>query len=513
MENNGSVERARDDYEGYSRQTRFTDGELEQFYLSTYAVAKMASLQEPDYRTDSRKRDEWMLEFVRREPNLQGVLNAVVTIDKNRGWRFTGGRNQVARFTRMLHNIESAPGQFGWRPAMSQLSQSFWGTDMGAVVELGREGADGPLRAMYTVDPTECVLTGNNQYPLEHFTSKRKKNRWRNKDFFRVASLPTVQEKYNGLGYCAVSRVLEMAKIMVAVHEHDKEELGARAPRGLLLLQGVSQDQWDNAMRIRDAKLDGDGYQYFNYVSVLASKNAPIDAKLFALSQLPKNFNMKDWVDILMYTYALSFGYDPAEFWPIQFGALGRGEEGSLQHEKATGKGRLDFVLGFQEQLQEFLPDTLEFAFDQRDDKGNLIKAQVNQAWINNIKTLYEIGVQYGAEGLISRDQALILLADYGVIPRSWSPSEILSTTDLDDSELNRDDMDLANQDVVAPSADDMKARYLLHRRNELRERPHIWRCAEEFPHEPIVEYSYPEDKLTVLWDRAEQIHSKGGVG
>lgn len=505
------IVRDRGNFEGFSKQGRFSDQEAETFFFSTYYWGKSVIDDDVEYAPDSRERDAWLLKVAQEEPNLQGVLNAVTTIDKNRGWRFTGGRNQVRRFTRIFHNFEVAPGLFGWRPAISHQSLSFWNTDMGAVTELGRDGRKGPVRALYCVDPTLCKLTGNNKYPLRYGKPRSKKlSDWNTNDFIRVASMVSVQDKYNGLGYCAVSRVLEMVKLMVAIHEHDSEELGAKAPRGLLLLQGISQEQWTGAMEARQAEMEGKGYKYFKSVATLASRNANLDAKLIALSQLPKGFDLRKWVDVLMYTYALCFGYDPAEFWPIQFGALGRGQEGTLQHEKATGKGRLDFVLSYQEQLQEFLPETLEFAFEQRDDQGNLLRASVNQAWIKNVKDLLEMG----NGDVITREQALLLLADYGIVPRSWAPSEMAAATDTLGTGLTEGDTPDTDVSASPPTPDDMKARYNTGKMKLLKEKllesPHIRRCAETFPSEPIVQYNFPANTEITLWERADEIFRPG---
>ncbi|NIV32859.1 MAG: hypothetical protein GWN58_26455, partial [Anaerolineae bacterium] len=60
-------------------------------------------------------------------------------------------------------------------------------------------------------------------------------------------------------------------------------------------------------------------------------------------------------------------GTDASEFWPVQTGALGRGRETEIQHRKAASKGAMEFALAYQEQLQNELPDSLLFEFEQRD--------------------------------------------------------------------------------------------------------------------------------------------------
>ena len=96
----------------------------------------------------------------------------------------------------------------------------------------------------------------------------------------RVASLPSTDESLNGLGYCAVMRCVELTKIIMAIYQHHEETLGAKAPRGLLLLSGIGDKQWKTAMKAREANSEELGYQYFNAVAVLASMSANVDAKL-----------------------------------------------------------------------------------------------------------------------------------------------------------------------------------------------------------------------------------------
>jgi hypothetical protein len=495
-----------------SKQPRFKTPDFsESDIMSLYDFLGYSFGNEPAYSADSRKRDEWLINFLPQEPYLMGIMKSVIDIDKNRGWRLVGGRNQVSRFTKIFHSFQAAPGLKGWRPALSMASQSFWGTNMGAVVEIGKSGKDGPMRALYTVDPTTCKLTGNPRKPLKYIPAGSRSQDWQENEFIRVASMPHIMEKYRGLGYCAVERCVELAKLMIAVYEHDREQLGAKAPRGLLLLKCITQKNWETAMIARDAKAESKGYNYFGPIAVLASPNASADMKLLALSQLPTSFNLREWVDMLVYGYALCWGYDASEFIPVQFGAIGRGTETEVQHEKATGKGRLDFVLGFQEQLQrpDIFPDSLEFAFDQRDEKGDLLHAQVNQAWSNVGKTLLDNG--------LSTSEVKVLLADWGVIPRAWAPTDSAEATDregdndpsddISEDEIiedNDDDKDYRQPEEVKTQKQETKLMRMY--KEELLSRQPVHQAAQKFRTEPIVMYMYPSNTVLTLWESGDEL-------
>jgi hypothetical protein len=522
-----------------SQQPRFKElmDSPQDIFSSLLRMYHDKELDEPQYMADSRTRDRWLTNFVKKEPILRGIVASIADIDKNRGWKVTGGRNQVQRVTDMFHDFSAAPGLRGWRSSMSMVSHSFWSTDMGAVVELGTEGKGGPVRELYTVDPVRCALTGKNDYPLRYYPKIGNMQKWAEDEYFRVVSMPSYQEENNGLGDCAVARCVRLAKLMIGVYTHDEESLGARAARGLLLLTGLNQTQWDNAMKSRDASLDADGMKYFEAVAVLASLNQHADGKFLRLSELPAGFNLRDWTDMLVYGYALCFGYDPSEFWPVQYGALGRGNETQIQDEKATEKGKLECVLGFEEQMQRILPDSIQYEFDERNERGELVQASVKQAWANVVKTMYEAQDAQENMPLITNEEARVLLAEYGIIPSTWSPTADVIATDTtgvghpadveSPEEAYPQPVDGTEQ---VPPADTRRStgagvveptkalnmlipKFKTTKMSMLRDRlmlsSKIRRAAEKFPTEPIVEYSWPAKTTIVIWDRGETLLDK----
>ena len=379
-----AVERAQ---KTYSKQPRFSQ-DSDKIFGSVLRWLKREETECPDYDADSRKRDTWLRENWQCEPHWAGVLNTVLLVDSSRGWTLTGGRNQVYRYTALLHSANDGKG---WRQYFRQQGLSFRATDMGAVTELGRQGKSGPLRAIYHTDSARCRWTGKVAQPLEYTPAEGNTQTWAPGDFFDVCSMPSDDERFLGLGYCATSRALELLKLLYGVLMHDQEQVGARMPRGLLLLRNISETQWKDAMKARAAALNAKDRMYFGGVMVLAGAGADEpDAKIVALSQLPANFNRDTFVDQVIAGYALVNGYDPREFWPMSGGNLGTARETETQHEKAATKGVLEFPHAYQEMLQQELPDSLEFAFEERDEQGQLLEAQVTKAWADAVSALYK---------------------------------------------------------------------------------------------------------------------------
>lgn len=487
-----------------SQQPRFDEKETDdgQFYLSTLNWMRLETEKAPEYESDTRELDKWLQWFWVQEPHLAGVLNSVISIDSNRGWSVTGGRNQVLRWSQILHNWDVSPGLTGWRPGCSAAALSYYTSNLGAVIELGRDGKGGPVRKLFHTDPTLCKMTGSTVTPLRYYPRKAKpadsrEKLWATEDFMRCVSMPSVLEAMNGIGFCALMRCLTLAQIMIAVYEHDKEQLGAQAPRGLLLLMGITEKQWIDSMKARKANLEAKGLKYYDAVNVLASGGLEqIDAKLIALSQLPANFDLQVFTSLLMYGYALCFGYDPSEFYPVQFGSLGRGTEMEVQHEKATSKGGMNFAYALQEQLQrgDVLPSTLAYEFDERDDTGDLLAAQSALAQVNVFRAMRETGLQIDLQGGISREEFRMLLADKGLIDQDWT---------LEPDQAEATDETSGTEDTGEPPVSQIKKRLL--------EKPEIWEAADKFPEEPIIRYHYkfPHKKVTILWNSGSDLIGK----
>lgn len=466
-----------------TQQPRF-DPKADDMYVNTMRWAKGAFETIPDYSSDSRTRSKWLSRFWPNEPLLAGLINSVVQIDRNRGWSLVGGRNQVLRFTDILHNWQVQPGRFAWRDGVATMSQAFYTTDMGGLVEVGRQFKNGPLAGLFHLDPTRCSLSSKAEYPLKYYPTRATKDgrrmiEFNPYDYMRVVSAVNIDETYNGLGYCALSRAVELAITMVAVWRHEQEMLFARAPKGLLLLKGINQTTWDDAMTIRDANLDNKQQEWFGAVAVLASGgDADVDAKLVALSSLPAGFDQEQFTNLLIYGYSLCFGFDPREFWPVSSGSFGTVAEGELQHRSATGKGGKEFSLGLQEELQGNLPDTMHFEFDERDVEGDMSEALLKEAQIAAINAMGT---------LLTDEQKRTLLAEQGIIPDTWTVgADDVEATDTEDA----DSPDNSSADELPAEGDTTD-----EQAQQMYQLPEVQRAMRQFPNEPIVVYEYKNNR------------------
>lgn len=453
-----------------SRQPRFSDAAS--IFGSVYRWALACMQNEPGSRATMRDWDKWYRASVEREPFLAGVFNGAVQIDTNRGWTLTGAQTQVKRYTKMFRQLE-------WRKYVSWQAQSYYSTRMGFVSELGTQGRGGPLVMIWPVDPCACELSGDPDAPLRYYPRTGGMQEWLPGWFFRACSLVSTDENALGYGFPAVKRCYDLAKIMVGVYTHYQMKVGARTLDGILTGRYISEPQWEEALRARNEALNADPSAYLNSIATIMSSGGDMpEFVLTTLSSLPDRWDIEVWTKILMRGYELAFGYQ-GEFYPESAGVLGRGNEVQIQHRNATAQGGKDFILAHQGELQNALPPTLEFLYDERDVGGETEDAQLQLAKAAVITELTKW--QVNQQSVLTVPQIMALAAEQGVIPDSWTPQdENVTATD----EVNADEADTTPTDLSV----------------------RVQRAMRAFPDEPIVRYTWPLDKTRIV--RMRRRHS-----
>jgi len=434
------------------------------FFTSTLNFAKKAEMDEPEWGRvrggwiDNRTRDEWLSALVQQEPHLASVLSTAVTLDANRRYRLIGGRNQVLRYSRRFDTFQN--GQ-GFRTLQELAAKDYYNADVGAIYEIETDGRNGPLLSLYHVDPSRVRLGKEGLLKYDN-------DIWQPDSYFRLASQKSTFDKYNLLGFSAVSRCLKLAQTMIALVTHNLEKLGYLAPNGILFVsaEDITQDMWDEAVEARKAVyITNTGNQYYDQMMTIFDRN--ISADLVEFSKMPEKFDTFMFTDYMLKGYSLAFNRDVRTFWSLNSGNFGGGTEAALQDEKATYAGAAEFILAMQDKLQRLLPSSVLFEYEVEDTRGKLQKAEVENMIIDSATKLLDLG--------LDQERVFSWLAERGVIPPEWSLEE---------------EATVAEMGIV-------KERYL--------ETEMVQRAIQYYPDEPIVMYessdiSHPHGRIRQLW-------------
>ena len=349
-------------------------------------------------------RAQKLRDFARTEPILSGAIASMTQKAGSLNWQITGGRNRVSRYRELLAEAEDGKG---WTFLLSRWLQDYLGTDTGGILELARQGKRGPVDGVYNVDAAQCLLTGSVETPVRYFPDLTtgvpgagRSIPWGPLDFLRIVDLPTAEERRFGLGFCAVSRALKAAKILLALYNYEEERLSDMPLPGIAAITGMTQEEVKAAFDLYAARRDARQQTTFKGVLWLAAQSSPInpiEVNFTPFANLPDGFDRETVVTHYVYVLALDFGVDVREFWPAsQTGATKA--EAEVQAQKAKGKGFGIMLASVERALNwNVLPEGLEFLFDQKDSEDDLLREQVRAAAIANVKTLWQPAPGAGA--------------------------------------------------------------------------------------------------------------------
>ncbi len=484
--------------DNFSKQERFDEEEKRvRFWSSTSRFIEPLWEEQPPYDADTRKLDDWVSRIYTRDYYLSGIVAQMVSIYKNRGWIMTGGKNVVKRYKTILHESEDGKG---WRWLKAQQSLSYLTSNFGGPIEVGRypapyfDNASGgwvvtPMKGLYTMDPTLARLTGKRSQPLDYDGIE-----FGPYDYYKVTAMPSNRKGYFGVGLSPVFRCIEVAKLMIALHEYEVSRLDPSRLDGLVLLEGITMEQFEDALRSRRAENNRSGT---DHLAILASMDTTLEAKLVSLAQLSETFNDFDSrVRWILTAYAMNFGMQLEEFLGSHANTiLGQsGAEVEAGMTRASSKGIGDFMIDDQEQIQKLMPETLEFAYRDRDSGAEMADLQIKEIRAD-IYTKMFLAVRPDGTMLGTVDDYLRSMARDGTIDADWTAEE--ETVTVDDSEsINMDRFSRSQRRNILDKA-----------MSSSRTRRAIELC----PDEPIVQYEWwvdgdePKEVELVLWNSGDE--------
>lgn len=438
------------------------------FFSSVMEWVKKAELEPPPYSPNSNSLDNWLRKFYLQEPHLAGVVTTSVSLDVNRGWTLIGGRNQILRYSRVLHGVENDEG---WRTLKVKGVQDYYITNMGQVTEIETDnGINSPLVSLYHTDSVRCQLTGNFNQPLLYTPLYGEEQLWNRGEFYRIASMQNPDEKYHSLGYSAVHRCLKVAQIMIALIEYDIEKLNSYAPNGFIFIESdsMTSEQLDIALQEhKKVQIQQTGNTYFDRAMIMVDR--AIKGDILALSELPDAFDPFQFTDYMMKAYALCFGRDARAFWSFNSGSFGAGKEAEIEAERATQAGYADYLSQDQEQLQKILPASVLFQYEEDDTNAKLLQARLLEAWSRAAMNLKSFGM--------SNDDIMGMMVKEKIIDPEFAPN---SRTEVMTDEEN-------HQRV---------------RKEQLLENEQVQLAVQRYSDEPIIEYSSDSNRTRVLWKK-----------
>ena len=368
----------------------------------------------PKYEADTRKRDCSLRRIARTENMLSGVLSTVVARNANRSFSLVGGARQVSKYSNILHDLN---GGEGWHDFVTKLSTAYYSTNFGYGAEIA---FDNELPAsMYSFDSTRTKLLGvggdTDGNLIYQYPKKGNINKYKRGEFIHDNSMPAIEFDLKNAGMCAIERCLTASQTIAGVMQYYLDKVSVAPSQGIVHFKGIELDEFKRAVELAEEEQRSSNATIYKGTMSLFTRETTSDISLVSFSDLPDNFTYETFIDVIMQVYALAFNYPVGQFWSIASGSFGRTGEMEVQEQMATEKGELEFAISLQGQLHKwFLPPTVTFKFDIRNDSGDLVREAVRTERIAQATEMV-------GSGIITAEQARTYLAQHGDIPQEWA--------------------------------------------------------------------------------------------
>jgi hypothetical protein len=339
----------------------------------------------------STTRDQQLRNFWKESDHLSGTVytmqSKMTSIPFQVVPRDASVRKHVTEAQDMTEILRFTPEYGGgWIEAYSKWVEDYLTQDNGAFMEVIGDGDPagpiiGPPVSVAHLDSYRCQRTGHPEYPViyEDENGQRHKVHYTRVMFASQMSSP-ISEMF-GVGFCSVSRCLNITQTLIDILTYKQEKLGSRPHRAIIVTKG-GLDPMDIkvAFQMAEEGLDSQNLERYSKV-VVAGSSAIEEAGLdmIEMSTLPDGFDEETSVTLGMAAIALAFGVDARELFPALSAGASRADA-LLQHLKQRGKGPGQ-ILQVTEQMFnfKFLPGHLRLEFDFQDDAQDRQVAEIRQ--------------------------------------------------------------------------------------------------------------------------------------
>lgn len=316
--------------------------------ILTLDLASAADIIPPWGRVLSR--DKRLREFWPTETMLAGTVSEMALKNASYAWEIRHSSDAIAEAITDMLGAAIAGDGFGWIPFIQKWSEDLYTQDNGAFVELIRdEGQDAssafrneraPVLGVAHLDSGRCQRTGNPETPIIYTDRNGLQHKLAWYQVIPMADFPSSIETMNGVGYCAVTRVLRYAQIMRSIALFQDEKISGRRFKSLHIVSGVSRTDLEDAKKRGREEADNEGNMRYIDPMILASLDPekPVSTVTIDLAGLPDGFDYD--VQMRWYVTQLSLGFntDYQTIAPLASGNIGSSSQSSILHRKSSGK-------------------------------------------------------------------------------------------------------------------------------------------------------------------------------
>ena len=280
---------------------------------------------------------------------------------------------QADRMTEAISN--AAEFGDGWVTFYSRWVEELNTQDNGAFGEvIGFGRPDGPIigqpLSFAHLDSFRCVRTGSAEFSVVYQDTDGALYKLHYTRVIYASQMSSPIAEMFGVGYCAVSRCVNISQHLLDILIYQQEKLGSRPLREIILTTGgLDPQDMMRAFEKTEEKMDALGLRRYAKMIIGGSATLPeADIKRYPLTTTPDGFDYETDLTLGMAAIALALGMDARELFP-QMGVGATRADALIQHLKQRGKGPGQIMQTTEKQFDaKFLPPHLRTRFDYQDD-------------------------------------------------------------------------------------------------------------------------------------------------
>lgn len=376
----------------------------------------------------SKRRDRFLRNFWKQEDHLAGAiytlgakLTSVPVRVEPRTPAVRAHRKQAEDFTIKL--VEASEFGQSWMTLFGKSLRDLWGTDNGFFLEVIGEGKKdgpivGPALGLAHLDSWRCTRTRDIDFPVIYEDTDGSRFKLHRTRVVYYSQMSSEAVEMNGVGFGAVSRVLNNVQHLLDISTYEQEKLGSRPKRQILITGGgVGPDDVETAFRMADRSMDAQGLSRYSKAVMIGDRSIqdPTAVLNFIdLAATPDGFDKQQSITLGMFAIALAFAVPPRWLWPASVTGATKADA-MFQHIAGLGGGAgqtlrmMSYLLGGSDigtrhMAGKFLPPHLKLVFDFQDDEQDRMRAEVRTTRAERRKIDLETGV---VSIRVAREQAL----------------------------------------------------------------------------------------------------------
>jgi hypothetical protein len=359
----------------------------------------------------TRQRERVLRLWDRHEYNTlwQGAVDGLLMRWCATDWVIEGGKILANKYQRIFRGAISNEW-IGWDSWLSSVARDFLRFDGGAWIEVIGPGDPskeliGGITGLNHLDSFTTWPTGDPEHPCVYWDRLGGYHLMHRSRVIHLVDMPDGDVFNPGYGLSALSRTIAVVQRQLFEQRYIAQNLNDIPSSGVVIAENLTPEKVQMAYQEMERRVQADEPGQPGNVVWLYSMNptAPADLKSFTFSRPPEKFDWDTYVRIDVNMMALAIGEDPQDLWPLSASAMGSGMQSEILAKKAKGKMYGHFLKLLERELNNILPESLEFSFKVADPDTAKKEAELAQLWA---------GAVTAAGGKLSVEEGRQLLAD-----------------------------------------------------------------------------------------------------